>query len=125
MFGDVVDLTGSRRLTRNVFKALQQTLNATGAEYRSVQGSIWSITKSKLVNDVLVLPGLAFASSMKTKEKTDVVTTVSHASLYWLLENDIWTMVARMSEMVTASGESFKPFMPLGRNISHPDLERY
>lgn len=120
MFGDVVDLTGSRRLTRNVFKALHQTLNATGAEYRSVQGSIWSVTKPKLIDDVLVLPGFSFASSMKTKEKTDVVTTVSHASLYWLLENDIWTMVARMSEMVTASGESFKPFMPPRSNYFSP-----
>lgn len=73
MVGDVVDFTGPRRLTRSVFKALQQTLNATDAEFRPVEESTWFITEPKLVADVLVLPGFAFASSMNTYEKTDVV----------------------------------------------------
>ncbi|KAG6356198.1 hypothetical protein INS49_015585 [Diaporthe citri] len=73
MAGVVVDFTGPRRLTRSVFKALQKALNATDPEFGSAKESTWFIMRPKLVADVLVLPGFAFASSMNTHEKTDVV----------------------------------------------------
>lgn len=74
MVGDVVDFTGPRRLTRSVFKGLQQTLNSTDAEFKPIEQSTWFITEPKLVADVLVLPGFSFAYSMnKYEELEDVV----------------------------------------------------
>lgn len=73
MVEDVVDFTGPRRRTKSVFKALRHTFNSTDEDIRSVEASTWFITEPKLVADVLVLPGFAFASSTNTYENTDIV----------------------------------------------------
>jgi mannosyltransferase OCH1-like enzyme len=58
MVGDVVDLTGPRRMTRSILKSLKTTLGD-----RFDEGSIAALSESKLVGDVLILPGYSFALS--------------------------------------------------------------
>lgn len=73
MVGDVVDFTGPRRLTRSVYKSLQETLNATDAEFERLERSTWFIREPKVLGDVLILPGFSFASSMNTYNEMDIV----------------------------------------------------
>ena len=58
MTGDVVDFTGPRRLTRSVFKSLTRMLNDT-VDHRNAS----ELMEPKLIGDVLILPGYAFAAS--------------------------------------------------------------
>ena len=58
MVGDVVDFTGPRCFTRGILKSLQRTL---GREVDVV--AISEIRQPKLVENVLILPGFAFANS--------------------------------------------------------------
>lgn len=66
MVGDVVDFTGPRRLTRSVVKSLEQTLNTT-----IDHDSIFNLLEPKLVGDLLIMPGYAFAASSNTYEDED------------------------------------------------------
>lgn len=56
MVGDVVDLTGPRRMTQSILKSLKATLGGKFDE-----GSIAALSEPKLVGNVLVLPGYSFA----------------------------------------------------------------
>lgn len=56
MSGDVVDATGPRRFTRGVFSSLEERFNAT-------QKEVENLMEPRLLGDVLVLPGFAFAAS--------------------------------------------------------------
>lgn len=58
MWGDVVDLTGPRRLTRSLLKSLERGFNSS-----LPLGFISGLYEPKLVGDVLVMPGWAFAAS--------------------------------------------------------------
>ncbi|KAL2131004.1 hypothetical protein VTI74DRAFT_5686 [Chaetomium olivicolor] len=62
MAGDVVDATGPRRFTRGVLKSMEGMFNATQKDFQA-------LLEPKLVGDVLVLPGYAFAASANTYEK--------------------------------------------------------
>jgi mannosyltransferase OCH1-like enzyme len=75
MVGDVVDLTGPRRMTRSILKSLKATL---GDEFD--EGSIAAISESKLVSDVLVLPAYSFAlsSNRYTPEDPQGPALVTH-----------------------------------------------
>lgn len=66
MVGDVVDATGPRRFTRSILKSVEDGFNVT-------LGDIQEIREPKLVGDVLVLPGWAFAASMNSYEEGVVV----------------------------------------------------
>ncbi|KKZ62161.1 hypothetical protein EMCG_00476 [[Emmonsia] crescens] len=59
MVGDVVDYTGPRRLTRGVFKSLSEQLGEI-VDGRNVS----NLLSPKLIGDVLILPGYAFALSV-------------------------------------------------------------
>jgi len=61
MTGDVVDMTGPRRFTFSVLKSLELTLNTTVPIE-----SISKLREPKLVGDVLIMPGYAFAASSNT-----------------------------------------------------------
>ncbi len=58
MIGDVVDFTGPRRLTRSLLKSLKLTLNTT-VELATIS----NLREPKLVGDLLILPGYAFAAT--------------------------------------------------------------
>jgi alpha 1,6-mannosyltransferase len=64
MIGDVVDLTGPRRLTRSIIKSLEVTLNAT-VDMKNISG----LLEPKLIGDVLILPGYSFAASANHYEE--------------------------------------------------------
>ncbi|KAK2630004.1 hypothetical protein QTJ16_000824 [Diplocarpon rosae] len=57
MISDVVDVTGPKRMTRSVIKSLQLQLKEKIGD-RNTSG----LTEPKLLGDVLILPGNAFAS---------------------------------------------------------------
>jgi alpha 1,6-mannosyltransferase len=59
MVGDVVDLTGPRRMRRSILKSLKATLRDEFDER-----SIAAISEPKLVGDVLILPVYSFALSL-------------------------------------------------------------
>ncbi|KAH8668680.1 hypothetical protein BX600DRAFT_510750 [Xylariales sp. PMI_506] len=61
MIGDVVDFTGPRRLTRGVMKSVEQQLNRTVDIH-----TLSNITQPKMIEDVLIMPGFAFAASTNT-----------------------------------------------------------
>ncbi|KAK2812262.1 hypothetical protein FQN50_001620 [Emmonsiellopsis sp. PD_5] len=63
MVGDVVDFTGPRRLTRSVFKSLSRQLGAR-VDWRNAS----ELLEPRLIGDVLVLPGYAFARSSNKYE---------------------------------------------------------
>ncbi|KAK3336314.1 hypothetical protein B0T19DRAFT_35517 [Cercophora scortea] len=65
MVGEVVDFTGPRRLTRGVLKSLAHTLNVTAIDH----ANITHLVEPKLVGDVLILPGYAFAASANTYDE--------------------------------------------------------
>ncbi|OAX83961.1 hypothetical protein ACJ72_01682 [Emergomyces africanus] len=58
MVGDVVDYTGPRRLTAGVLKSLSKQLGKKVDEKK-----VSTLLSPKLIADVLILPGYAFASS--------------------------------------------------------------
>lgn len=58
MTGDVVDITGPRRLTVSVLKSLELTLNKT-----IPLADISNLMEPKLVGDLLIMPGYSFALS--------------------------------------------------------------
>ncbi|KAK7749986.1 hypothetical protein SLS62_008095 [Diatrype stigma] len=66
MVGEVVDFTGPRRLTRSVFKSLEQTFNTT-VDYESIS----NLLAPKMIGDLLIMPGYAFAGSSNTYEDED------------------------------------------------------
>ncbi|TVY75907.1 Initiation-specific alpha-1,6-mannosyltransferase [Lachnellula suecica] len=58
MIGDVVDFSGPRRLTKGILKSLSGTLGR-----RVDGGDISVVLEPRMIGDVLVLPGYAFANS--------------------------------------------------------------
>lgn len=70
MFGDVVDFSGPRRLTRSVYTSLRKALNRTVGEQDMEQ-----ILRPKLMGDVLVMLGRSFAdsSNMYRPEQEEVL----------------------------------------------------
>jgi mannosyltransferase OCH1-like enzyme len=73
MIGDVVDFMGPRRLTKSVLKSLDLILNDTTADR-----NISCLLEPKLVGDVLVLPGYAFANSSDTYQESPGPVLVTH-----------------------------------------------
>lgn len=72
MVPDVVDFTGPRRLTRSVYKVLEE--NRTKDEFREqVESKIFFNKEPQLVDDVLFLPGYSLAASMNTYDADVVV----------------------------------------------------
>lgn len=63
MIGDVVDLTGPRRMTRSILKSLGLLLNET-IDDRNIS----LVLTPKLIGDVLVLPGYSFAAGSNRYE---------------------------------------------------------
>lgn len=63
MIGDVVDMTGPRRMTYSIIKSL-------GIE--SMDRNISSLVEPKLIGDVLVLPGYSFALSANHYAADDI-----------------------------------------------------
>ncbi|ORY59153.1 uncharacterized protein BCR38DRAFT_445730 [Pseudomassariella vexata] len=68
MVGDVVHLTGPIRFTMSVLKSLESTINGT---VDIVHFS--NLREPKLVGDVLVMPGYAFAASSNKYESNEVL----------------------------------------------------
>jgi hypothetical protein len=62
MLGDVVDATGPRRFTRSILKSV-------GEAYETTLEDIQELLEPKLAEDVLVLPGYAFAASANTYDE--------------------------------------------------------
>lgn len=58
MIGDVIDFTGPKRLTRSIYKSVE---NTWGASINHT--TISNILKPVLIQDVLLFPGYAFADS--------------------------------------------------------------
>ncbi|KAL9616962.1 MAG: hypothetical protein Q9160_008232 [Pyrenula sp. 1 TL-2023] len=75
MLGDVVDVTGPRRMTRSIMKSLKATLGDSFDE-----GSLVGLSEPKLVGDVLFMPGYSFALSSNhyKAEDTQGPTLVTH-----------------------------------------------
>lgn len=73
MVGDIIDLTGPRRLTRGVLRSLEMV------RHEPVDlDSISSLLKPVLVEDVLILPGFAFAASSNKYVNESGVALVTH-----------------------------------------------
>lgn len=70
MMGDIVTFCGPRRMTRSIFQSLQRMLNMSEDEFRAVELSTWFAVEPKLVGDVLILPGYAFARTMNFYDET-------------------------------------------------------
>jgi mannosyltransferase OCH1-like enzyme len=64
MIGDVVDITGPRRMTSGIFKSLSRMLNRTVDAEDSQE-----LLEPKLIGDVLILPGFSFALSSNAYEE--------------------------------------------------------
>ncbi|CAG8102149.1 unnamed protein product [Penicillium salamii] len=73
MVGDIIDLTGPRRLTGGVLRSLEKIRN----EAVDMQ-SISSLMEPVLVEDVLILPGFAFAASSNNYINGSGVALVTH-----------------------------------------------
>ncbi|KUJ07856.1 uncharacterized protein LY89DRAFT_600960 [Mollisia scopiformis] len=58
MVGEVVDATGPKRMTRSIMKSMELVLRET-LDDRNISG----LHEPKLIGDVLILPGNAFAAS--------------------------------------------------------------
>lgn len=85
MVGDVVDLTGPRRMTRSIYKSLKATL---GDDFD--QENIAALYEPKLIGDVLVLPGYSFALSSnhyKPEETQSPVLVTHHFDGSWKNDN--------------------------------------
>lgn len=74
-FGDVVDLTGPRRMTRGIMKSLKAKLGDAFEEK-----DYYAIPEPKLVEDVLILPAYAFAlnSNKYQPDETQAPALVTH-----------------------------------------------
>lgn len=70
MLSDIVDFSGPRRMTRSIFKTLQRTLDLTDEDMGTMEASTWFLEEPKLVEDVLILPGWAFAKSANFYNET-------------------------------------------------------
>ena len=74
IIGDVVDLTGPRRMTRSILKSVKATFGDFDDE------TITSINEPRLVGDLLILPAYSFALSSNhyTPEDTQGPALVTH-----------------------------------------------
>lgn len=73
MVGDVVDITGPRRMTRGIIKSLKSILNDAFDE-RNITGLVEPV----LVGDVLILPGYSFAASSNHYKEDKGPALVTH-----------------------------------------------
>lgn len=73
MIGDVVDLTGPRRMTTSLIKSLEMTLNET-IDIKNIS----TLYEPRLVGDVLILPGYSFAASSNHYQGTQGPALVTH-----------------------------------------------
>ena len=73
MIGDVVDVTGPKRMTRGIVKSLEHMLGET-IDDRNVSG----FTVPTLVGDVLILPGNAFSASQAGYPEDQGPALVTH-----------------------------------------------
>ena len=81
MVGDIIDLTGPRRLTRGVMKSLGNIRNETFDV-----GGVSRLLEPVLVEDVLILPGFAFAASSNNyvgKNVTGMALVTHHYAGSW------------------------------------------
>lgn len=85
MIGDIVDVSGPRRLTRGIQKSLSEQLgHEIGNE------DIAHILEPKLIGDVLVLPDYAFADTMNQQygdKKIGKILVTHHYAGSWKNEN--------------------------------------
>jgi alpha 1,6-mannosyltransferase len=83
MAGNVIDLTGPRRLTRSVLKSLGLARNET-VDVKSIS----HLLEPVLVEDVLILPGYSFASTANVyANKTGPALVTHHYAGSWKNEN--------------------------------------
>lgn len=73
MAGDIIDLTGPRRLTRGVLKSLEM-LRGEAVEMDSIS----RLLEPVLVEDVLILPGFAFAATSNKYVNGSGTALVTH-----------------------------------------------
>lgn len=76
MVGDIVDFTGPRRFTRSVIRSLDETLG-----YQVDRHDIENIVEPILLDNVLILPGNAFANATNHFEElgeSSVPVMVTH-----------------------------------------------
>lgn len=73
MVGDVVDLTGPKRMTRSIVKSLELMLDTT-IDDRNISG----LKVPKILGDVLILPGMAFAGLQSDYPKDEGPAYVAH-----------------------------------------------
>jgi alpha 1,6-mannosyltransferase len=73
IIGDIVDITGPRRFTRSVMKSLEAVLG-----HEIDQRNITNIFEPVLVEDVLILPGYAFANSSNHYTELQSPLLVTH-----------------------------------------------
>ncbi|KAH8908311.1 hypothetical protein BR93DRAFT_876274 [Coniochaeta sp. PMI_546] len=81
MVGDVCDVTGPRRFTRSILKSLSSSV-----EGQIYEQSLSNLRKPRLVGDVLILPGYAFAASTNhyhEKETLGPVLVTHHYASTW------------------------------------------
>lgn len=85
MLGDIVDVSGPRRLTRGILRSLSRTL---GQEVDNED--IARVSEPRLIGDVLVLPDYAFADSMNQQygdKKVGQRLVTHHYAGSWKNEN--------------------------------------
>lgn len=85
MIGDIVDVSGPRRLTRGIQKSLSKTL---GQEIGNED--IARVSEPRLIGDILVLPDYAFADSMNQQygdKKVGQILVTHHYAGSWKNEN--------------------------------------
>lgn len=73
MAGDIIDLTGPRRLTRGVLRSLEM-VRGEAVEMDSIS----ELLEPVLVEDVLILPGFAFAATSNKYVNESGVALVTH-----------------------------------------------
>ncbi|KAF8859186.1 hypothetical protein BDZ45DRAFT_714179 [Acephala macrosclerotiorum] len=73
MVGEVVDATGPKRMTRSIVKSMEVALGKT-VDDRNISG----LYEPKLIGDVLILPGNAFAASQSGYPKDQGPMLVTH-----------------------------------------------
>lgn len=73
MIGDVVDLTGPRRMTRSIVKSLELLLNDI-IDDRNIS----CLLEPKLISDVLILPGYSFAASSNHYDEEQGPALITH-----------------------------------------------
>jgi alpha 1,6-mannosyltransferase len=73
MVGEIVDITGPKRMTRSIVKSLEQILGKT-IDDRDISG----LKSPKLIGDVLILPGNSFGASQNGYPKDEGPKLVEH-----------------------------------------------